>query len=800
MQISLRTWVPLCWVVTSLLAPDSAWTQSRPELEPLPEIEVEGMQPDVRAVVEAARTRIDEVEANPDAPAEALASAYGELGRAGLSYTFVELPEVCFTNAEILDPNQFKWSYYLGVFYQDQRRLDEAVIKLERALELKPGNQPAMLHLAQVELLRGDLDRAEDLYERLETQEGWSAAALYGLGRVAAARKDYKIASKRFEAALALQPDAAEIHQQLGLTYRQLGRLDEAKDLLSRESNARLSYTDPLIASLESDFSKGTVYLGLVAASRGQHAEAAKYYRQAMESEPENPVYRQALAQALVKTGKLDEAIEQHRQAVQLVPDDAMARVLLGSTMAMRDGNTDEVVEIYREAVDLAPTLVEAQVALGNAYYGREAWGRAVEPLLAAVEIDPENQQARQRLAQALMRLGRNEEAIEHLQVLVDRDPKNPGAMLTLGQALARTDAMDEAIASFERTLELPASTRERALAHLELGLLRESVGEYDQALDHFRASLFAAPGLLDAHYGLGRTYMSMEQFEDAARAYASGLEIFPDEIAMRQGRTEALREAGQTDVAIAELQEAIESYPEQVELVLDLAALQAREGDQDSAIETLMAALERDYEAGAEALIAFNAANLYQQFGRRDRSIELYRVAIEDSPDFRDAHFNLAAALGASGDVDGAIESLERVIDIDPKDLQAQVALATVLIQNQRFVEGRQALEAAAELSPQDIELKRGLVQILVASPDEAARDPRAAVPLAEEVYRADASVDSAAWVAAALASAGRLDEAVEWQSRVVETAQNEGLPESQIERFRQDLERMRQQQGSGS
>ena len=784
-------------LVTLLMA--GAVGAQRPEVQPIPAIEVEGMQPDVRAVVEAARSRIDEIEANPDAPQEALASAYGELGRAGMSYTFVELPEVCFVNAEILDPSQFKWPYYLGVFYQDQRRLDEAAEKLERALQIKPGNEPATLHLAQVELLRGDLKRAEQLYRSLTDKENWSAAALYGIGRVESARRNFNAAAKSFEAALALQPNAGEIHQQLGLTYRELGRIDEARDLLSKDSNERLSYVDPLISSLDTDFSKGTVYLGLVAASRGQHAEAAKYYREAMESEPDNPVYRQALAQALTKTGDLDEAIRQHREAVKLIPNDAMAYVLLGSTIAMRDGNNDEVFRIYQQAVDLAPALIETQLALGNVYYGRKQWSRAAEHLAIAVEIDPDNRQARQRLAQALMLLNRNDESIEHLQMLVDRDPSNPGAILTLGQALVRSGDTDGAQQAFERTLELPATPRERSLAQLELGLLTEADGNYEGALDHYRAALFAAPDLKDAHYGLGRTYTALEQFEEAARAYESGLEVFPDESEMRQGRAQALKAAGQTDVAITELQEAIEANPDDVELVLDLSALQAREGNQDGAIDTLTRALEREYDNDSKALFAFNAATLYQQFGRNDRAIELFRFAIQRSPEFKDAYFNLAAALSAQGDVDGAVENLRRVIEIDVEDAQAHAALATILIQNQRFVEGRAALEAALAVFPDDIEVKKGLVQVLIASPDPLARDPEAAVSLAEQVYEASPQLENAVWTAAALASAGRFADAVQWQTRVVSEAESAGLPEAEIQRFRQDLERMRQQQNSG-
>jgi tetratricopeptide (TPR) repeat protein len=383
--------------------------------------------------------------------------------------------------------------------------------------------------------------------------------------------------------------------------------------------------------------------------------------------------------------------------------------------------------------------------------------------------------------------------------VVVEKDPDDPGQLVSLGQALVRTGDREEAVEVFERTLELPAGSRERALAHLELGLLREAEGRYADALDHFRASLFAAPDLKDAHYGLGHTYTSLEQHEEAARAYESALKIYPSEPKLRQLRAQALRSAGRTDVAITELGEAIDASPGDIEIVLDLAALQAREGNQDAALETLSQALERDYDDDSRALIAFNAATLYQQFGRDERAVELLETALQISPEFKDAHFNLAAALARTGDLDGAVEHLGRVVEIDPEDAQAHAALATLLIQNERFVEGKAALEAAVAVIPDDVEIKKGLVQVLVASPDPAARSPQEAIPLAEQVYEASPTVENAAWMAAALASAGRFNEAVEWQTRVVSEAESAGLPEPEVQRFRQELERMRRQQSSG-
>src|SRR5262249_21387420 len=66
------------------------------------------------------------------------------------------------------------------------------------------------------------------------------------------------------------------------------------------------------------------------------------------------------------ETGRLDEAIAAHRQAVRLGKEDTQLHLHLGLALAAR-GRLDEAIASYRQAIRLAPDNAKAHCRLGQA-------------------------------------------------------------------------------------------------------------------------------------------------------------------------------------------------------------------------------------------------------------------------------------------------------------------------------------------------------------------------------------------------------------------------------------------------
>src|SRR5262249_19074222 len=103
-------------------------------------------------------------------------------------------------------------------------------------LRLSPDYLPARVKLAESLLESGDPGRAESLFAALQGEPGSRPAAELGLGRIAAARRDHAKAVEHLERAVALFPEWGAAYYTLALSYRALGRRDDAKRALERSA------------------------------------------------------------------------------------------------------------------------------------------------------------------------------------------------------------------------------------------------------------------------------------------------------------------------------------------------------------------------------------------------------------------------------------------------------------------------------------------------------------------------------------------------------------------------------------
>ena len=730
----------------------------------LPEVDLAAYDPDIRALIESGVDRVEALQQDAPADTGSLALAYGELGRAALYYALPGLAEAGLRNAAALQPEDFTWFYYLGVHYQNERELPRARAAFERALALRPADHTTIIRLGQVLLLLDD-PRAETFFERAKTAEPWAAAAFYGLGRTARQKDDLDLAIEYFEAALGRQSDSMEIRQQLGLAYRDAGRLERAREHLASVGGRVLTFEDPLVESLQTDFSNSSVYRGLKAVESGRFERAAEYYREAVAGDPSNPVYRKALGGVLSTLGDHDGAVEQLEEAVRLQPDRALNRVSLAMALAERDGLTAVVKEQLRVAQELAPGLREVRLGPAEALVRVGLLEEAKAELESVLQGDPEDTEARRLLAALLLRQGDGETAIRHLEFVLEREPEEPQTLLGYGRALTSLGQDERAAQALKQVLEVAIESGQRALAHFELAQVLDRLGESDLALLHYRRGAALRPGYRPAQFALGLALAESSRHEEAAEIYAAILEQEPGDMEARRERALSLAEAGQLSQAIEELEAVLET-PEPLDggdpLGLTLAVLLLRDG--------------RD--ADAEALL---------------------RRLIDGTPEQKDAHFNLAVVLSRRGQLDESARHLRQVLALDPADAQAHLLLAQLLARMQRFAEMRTTLEGAHRELPENLSISRALVQLLIGSPDRSVRDADTALGLALTLYGQQPAAEHSALVAAALAASARLNEAVSWQKRAVDEAEKARFPPRQLDLMRQDLARYHHQSGGG-
>ena len=119
--------------------------------------------------------------------------------------------------------------------------------------------------------------------------------------------------------ALAVKPDYAEAHINLGAVFKDLGEFDEAV----------ASYHKAL--SIRPDYAQAHNNLGNAFKGLGQLDEAVASYRKALTIKPDYAGAHNNLGTALQELGKLDEAVASYRKALALKPDYAEAQHMFNS-------------------------------------------------------------------------------------------------------------------------------------------------------------------------------------------------------------------------------------------------------------------------------------------------------------------------------------------------------------------------------------------------------------------------------------------------------------------------------------
>src|SRR5262249_39818019 len=137
---------------------------------------------------------------------------------------------------QALSPRTFEWHYLDAVVLQHLARQSDAAAQLRQALLVSPDYLPARVKLAETLLDSGDLDESGRLFEALVAQPRAEPAAHFGLGPIPGARGQHDNATAHVQRAVELFSEWGAAYYALALSYRALGRRDEAQQALIRHT------------------------------------------------------------------------------------------------------------------------------------------------------------------------------------------------------------------------------------------------------------------------------------------------------------------------------------------------------------------------------------------------------------------------------------------------------------------------------------------------------------------------------------------------------------------------------------
>jgi tetratricopeptide (TPR) repeat protein len=647
----------------------------------------------------------------------------------------------------------------LGALEAAEGRWTEARAAFERASSATVETRRPQQSLALVYLQMGEASRAVSLLTPIVSRNPKDVAARRLLARALMASGQAAEAVQELEEARGVAKDDLELAFTLASGYLRLKKPQEAERLFAEIAKARpLPQTHVLIGRTYRDFREhdrarvelqkalamdpkvrrahyylGTV--GLMQEGPARLGEAIQEFEAELRLNPEDTLTSLRLGIALMESRRPEDALPHLELASRADAPDADAFHFLGRAQLALDRSAEAVASLRRAlALVTGPPFDEVQ--RGSIHYNLALALRKEGAEEDAIAHFAEAELASSRIAEsARERLQRYQEDS------LDRETTAAAAAAApLEILLAGLELMDTAPA--ERQELRQRTTVALGRAYLNLGVMQAQAERFERAAEHFEVAAGLDPDFPQVQYSLGVAYFNAQRFEKAAPPLARAFAQSPNDEGLRRMlamawlnaeayekavdllRNDSAREGdpslqfayglalvrgGRAAEAQAVFSQLLRRHGESPELRVVLGQAYAQEGDYDSAVKSLEAAIQAKPSV-AEAHAALGV--IYLKQGRLPEAEKALRAELEVSPaDFKSQN-NLATVLDLQGRPEEALPLLRKALKAKPELADARYLLGKILLAQGAAPEAVEHLEAAVRLSPEEANVRYQLGQ----------------------------------------------------------------------------------------
>lgn len=254
--------------------------------------------------------------------------------------------------------------------------------------------------------------------------------------------------------------------------------------------------------------------------------------------EPIAPAVSERLHVAIAdhRAGRIADAIAGYEAVLAHAPAQFDALHLLG-VIALHAGDAPRAIDLLSRAVAAQPDAWPAWCQLGRAHAAAGSDGAAESSFLRAIELAPDDADARDAYGFLLFGQGRLAEAVEQFAVVARVRPGSAAAHGNLGTALGQLERYQEALASYERALAIDPKHHD---ALLNAAQVLATIGRPQQALEYARSLAALDPLSAWSCYRVGRLLYVQGMHADAREAFGRALAQDPDFVEARWERVMA--------------------------------------------------------------------------------------------------------------------------------------------------------------------------------------------------------------------------------------------------------------------
>ena len=493
--------------------------------------------PDLRTVSPGARTLLEgtdrEARRRPNS-----AEAVGKLGMAYHANLFLEQAAAVYRIAARLAPGDYQWAYCQAFLEEENGNEQEQARLLQQTVRLKPDHVPALLRLGDLEFKRDRLDEAALYYGRAASAPGGQSSlqAAFGLGRVAARRRQWNQVMEHLTPLARTYPNLQPPYELLQEAYEALGQPDQAaaarQGIALSTAKSVPPPQDPLndqLIALSYNSTRLLKQAGLLS-RYGYPDQAIQVARRAAEADTKDPDIRNFIARTLLtaypkKPEAIDEALTQMNECLRLKPDDPVP--LWGFANVFFE-TPKPPAAVERLSVLLTPfaNRGDAHFFLGMVADARGQSAEAAMQYEAALKSDPNNAAVYIKLGLVSERKAQFDQAISYFQKSMQLDPINTVARFNLGVVLLQRGKDGQGLKELGEVLRLKPHD---AATHFVMGFAYLYSKRLEDAISHFNEGLHYNREDAEAHFGLASALSQLRRREEALTAVRESIRLRPN-------------------------------------------------------------------------------------------------------------------------------------------------------------------------------------------------------------------------------------------------------------------------------
>ncbi len=322
-------------------------------------------------------------------------------------------------------------------------------------------------------------------------------------------RSRFDEAEQILHRALALLPDSAPLHEDLGGVFAMQRRFE-----IAIESFKTALGLDPRLPLARKK-------LGQALAALGRRAEADA----ALETWFEQDANRLQVAVALdhLRAGRKEEAIAALRKALRENPDNVDALNTLAQTYWGDEKRVSDIEALLRRATQLAPALEPAWMMLGLLLHESSRPQEAIECYQRAIAIEPGNASAWSGLGADHAQVGDMDKSADAYARSLALQPGSPGIHMSYAHALKALGRQPEALREYRTAIAQKADFGEVYWSMANLKVFRFEPAEVAAMEEQVQREDLSPSADVHFRFALGKAYEDAGDHDRAWEFYHTG-------------------------------------------------------------------------------------------------------------------------------------------------------------------------------------------------------------------------------------------------------------------------------------